>query len=831
LAQGALQGGWAGGGVHRVPGGLHFCRRPLRHAPAAMRRVNIKSTADGFQDWSLDIDLERGATVAELKEVLAAPPHSLPVESSTKVLWKTSNGVHMALLNEEKARANVVLLDVAPTTRVLRFPEGFLWGTATASYQIEGATDQDGRTPSIWDIFSQTPGNVHCDDTGEVACEHYTRFRADVKLMKELGLPAYRFSISWSRLLPAGTGNVNAMAVDFYGALIDELIANNITPIATIYHWDLPQCLEDKYGGWLGREVVEDFEHYADACFRSFGDRVKYWITLNEPWCACVLGYGSGEHAPGHKSASSTEPYLAAHHMILAHAKAVRRYHSNFRAKQAGKIGITLNMDFKEPLTLSPGDIAAQGRAMDWQLGWFADPIYRGDYPESMRRRCRSRLPTFTQAEKDLVKGTSDFFGLNHYSTDYVAAPADWAPLPANSEPRPSKSYFEDQEVDQRSDPNWKKTDMGWDIVPWGLGRMCEWIQREYSPPGGIIVTENGCAVREDTLDMAMNDTKRVEYFQGYLTQLQRAIEGGADVRGYFAWSFMDNFEWAFGYAKRFGIVYVDRPTQARTPKASARMFSEIVRENALRVPSRVALASAFKPHPLRSEGTKADGEPKPFGGSSSEKKKGKRKPGGQSPKQSSGRVDGMGDTITAVDAKKMLQELAVEYEGDACQTALAAIYKQYAADGDDMVMVKARRETCAPIQHAILPKYGFCPTPAGILRATVTLRHDALLAADDEVQSLSRHVQYLVNEFPALGLEGVIANSKPPPPNSKAAAVRDAEAKLRESRAQARQEATLREANLGTEKVCGECHKQKKHGKHGDGIWYCSDCWSTWGK
>merc|ERR1740129_734015 len=203
-------------------------------------------------------------------------------------------------------------------------------------------------------------------------------------LMKELGLPAYRFSISWSRLLPAGTGNVNAMAVDFYGALIDELIANNITPIATIYHWDLPQCLEDKYGGWLGREVVEDFEHYADACFRSFGDRVKYWITLNEPWCACVLGYGSGEHAPGHKSASSTEPYLAAHHMILAHAKAVRRYHSNFRAKQAGKIGITLNMDFKEPLTFSPGDIAAQGRAMDWQLGWFADPIYRGDYPEAL---------------------------------------------------------------------------------------------------------------------------------------------------------------------------------------------------------------------------------------------------------------------------------------------------------------------------------------------------------------------------------------------------------------------------------------------------------------
>jgi len=476
----------------------------------------------------------------------------------------------------------------------LTFPKDFVWGSATASYQIEGGSTDGGRTPCIWDTFAATPGKVKDGDNGAVACDHYNRWREDVKLMKNLGLPAYRFSISWSRLLPTGRGEANPDAIRFYGGLIKELVANNIKPLVTLYHWDLPQCLQDEYAGWLDRRIIDDFEHYASTCFRCFGEHVKSWITFNEPWCSTVLGYANGEMAPGRKECPDTEPYLAAHHIILAHAKAVRRYRSEFKASQKGDIGITLNMDWREPLTTSSDDVAASQRSMDWQLGWFADPIWKGDYPESMKTRCGQRLPSFTEEEKELVKGTSDFFGLNHYSTAYAFKPKGKAETTSMWGNVQSGGYFDDQDCELLDDPEWARTDMDWGVVPWGLRRLCLYIHNTYQSEGGIVVTENGCAVFEPDAQTAQKDSFRVNFLQSYIAQLHGAIEDGADVRGYFAWSLMDNFEWALGYSKRFGIVRVDYKTQERTVKASGKMFGELAQKNILRLPRAVHQASEF---------------------------------------------------------------------------------------------------------------------------------------------------------------------------------------------------------------------------------------------
>lgn len=476
----------------------------------------------------------------------------------------------------------------------LDFPKDFIWGSATAAYQIEGGAFEGGRTACIWDTFCATEGKVKNGDNGTTACDHYHRFKEDVKLMKELNLPAYRFSISWSRLLPKGRGEPNPEAVKFYRGLLDELLKNNIKPLATIYHWDLPQCLEDEYGGWLSRQVIDDFEHYSATCFKCFGDKIQSWITFNEPWCSTVLGYANGEMAPGKKEKPETEPYIAAHHIILSHARAVKTYREKFQAKQGGQIGITLNMDWRHPLTEAEGDKAAAQRALDWQLGWFADPIWKGDYPESMRKRCGDRLPSFTEEEKQLIKGTSEFFGLNHYSTAYVAAPKGQAKTLSIWGNVQAGGYFDDQEVELIDDPRWGRSDMDWGVVPWGLKHMCEYIQKEYQPQGGILVTENGCAVADDDVQVAKYDAFRVDFYQGYIAQMHRAIQAGADVRGYFAWSLMDNFEWALGYSKRFGMVHIDYETQQRTPKQSALFFSEIVKSNKLILPASALEESDF---------------------------------------------------------------------------------------------------------------------------------------------------------------------------------------------------------------------------------------------
>lgn len=450
------------------------------------------------------------------------------------------------------------------------FSHDFVWGSATSAYQIEGATKEDGRGLSIWDTFCEQPGTIMDGRNGDVACDHYHRMESDVRLMKELGLQAYRFSIAWPRILPSGTGEVNAAGVAFYNRLIDTLIAHDIEPWITLYHWDLPQALEDTNGGWLGRETVNAFGGYARVCFQAFGDRVKHWITINESWTVAVNGYNNGVHAPGRSENPSTEPYIVAHHLILAHAKAARIYHNEFAPIQNGLIGVSHCADFRYPLTDSSKDKDAAERAMLFQLGWFADPIFKGEYPKEMRQRLGHRLPQFTHEEKKELVGSTDFLGLNHYSSLLASEPTE---IPTYG------GYWADIAVSFGARDDWRRNDMGWPIVPDGCREMLKWIARRYHNPI-IYMTENGSAEPEPFLELALHDEARRNYFEDYLRACAEAIEAGVRLRGYFAWSLMDNFEWQFGYQKRFGLLYVDFDTQVRTPKLSAEWYRETILAN-----------------------------------------------------------------------------------------------------------------------------------------------------------------------------------------------------------------------------------------------------------
>lgn len=504
----------------------------------------------------------------------------------------------------------------APATQpgFLQFSENIFFGAATAAYQIEGAAQEGGRKPSIWDDFARTPNYTEHGATGDVACDHYYRFREDVEIMSQLGLQSYRFSISWSRLMPDGEGHVNEAAVEFYSGLIDALLDKGIRPWVTLYHWDLPSALEADFGGWLGPKarVSAAFGGYARACFERFGDRVKDWITLNEPWCVAVLGYNTGAHAPGRDAAPDIEPYVAAHNLLLAHAEAVRIYREDFAEHQAGQIGIALNADWRQPRDPArQEDVTAARRAMEFSLGWFAHPVFFGDYPCCMRETCGDRLPKFTDEESDRLRGSSDFFGLNSYSTNFAA------PL---SKDLKGTGYWADIGVEWwHYDGDWEKTDMGWPIVPWGFRELLLYVHRAYRAPGGVVVTENGCACEPDAsleLDKrpgalepqpaaksrpgerprrpgakkarwedTFEDPQRVRFFRAHLSAVHAARAGGADVRGYFAWSLLDNFEWSFGYTKRFGIVRVDYATQKRTIKASGRFLAKVIAERGFQAP------------------------------------------------------------------------------------------------------------------------------------------------------------------------------------------------------------------------------------------------------
>ena len=458
-----------------------------------------------------------------------------------------------------------------------QFPDDFNWGTATASYQIEGGWLEGGKGLSIWDAFTHLPGKIKQGHTGDVTCDHFHRFREDVALMAEQGLKAYRFSIAWSRIYPQGIGEVNPEGIRFYSELIDELLKHGITPWVTLYHWDLPLALELEADGWRNPAIAEHFGNYARTCFAAFGDRVKHWITLNEPWVVAIFGHGNGIMAPGR--ASNHEPYRVAHNLLRSHAMAVDVYRKEFQQEQQGLIGITNNCDWREPLTDKAEDKKAARRALEFFLGWFADPIYFGDYPEVMKQRVAERLPEFSDADKALLKGSSDFFGLNHYTTLYASEMTDENRHAAD--PYGNGGISEDQDVLLTSDPQWEKSIMGWSVVPWGCRKLLHWVDQRYGSPD-IVITENGCSLKDACVDGVVDDPIRIAFLKGYLEECHQAIAEGVRLKGYFVWSFMDNFEWAHGFTQRFGINYVDYETGARIPKASARWYADVIERNGL---------------------------------------------------------------------------------------------------------------------------------------------------------------------------------------------------------------------------------------------------------
>lgn len=453
------------------------------------------------------------------------------------------------------------------------FPKDFLWGAATAAYQIEGAADEDGRGPSIWDTFVKIPGKIKDGDTGDVACDHYHRYKDDVKLMKAMGLKSYRYSISWSRVIPDGTGAINEKGLQFYKDLTDELIANGITPAVTLYHWDLPEALQQT-GGWLSPDMAPAFANFADVMFDALGDKVKLWFTLNEPWTTSIAGYGQGGQAPGLKD-MATNPYDAGHNQLLAHAAAAKVYKEKYQKKQNGKIGLVLSTEWKEPLCQkSVPDQEAAERSLVWYLAWFADPIYKGDYPAEMKERVGDRLPVFTEEQKEDLKGSVDFFAINHYATNLLQGP---------TEKIEAGNYFSDLNGWIMMDPKWAKGDASWlSVVPWGMRRLLRWIKNRYDDPI-IYVTENGLSVKGESdmpLAEALNDQERIDYLKGYVSEMWKAITfDKVKVQGYYHWSLLDNFEWSDGYSVRFGLVHVDYTNQKRTLKASAKTYADMIKK------------------------------------------------------------------------------------------------------------------------------------------------------------------------------------------------------------------------------------------------------------
>ncbi|MFF2201903.1 GH1 family beta-glucosidase [Streptomyces sp. NPDC058145] len=471
-----------------------------------------------------------------------------------------------------------------PTTRPaadLSFPPGFVWGAATAAYQVEGAAAEDGRTPSIWDTFSHTPGRVRNGDTGDIAADHYHRYRGDVALMKDLGLQAYRFSVSWSRVQPTGRGPAVERGLDFYRRLADELLEAGITPVATLYHWDLPQELEDA-GGWPQRDTAQRFAEYAETVGRALGDRVGVWTTLNEPWCSAFLGYGSGVHAPGRTDPAAT--LRAAHHLNLAHGRAVGALRSVLPS--SAQLSITLNLHQVRPLTDAPGDAEAARRIDAVGNRIFTGPILDGAYPEDLLADT-ARIVDWDE----LVRGDDlaeisrpiDVLGVNYYSPTVVSMPADGAGATKNDGHGASDhSPWTGSEDVSFHLANDELTAMNWAIDADGLHTLLAGMAAAH-PGLPLMVTENGAAFDDYVSpEGKVNDPQRIAYLHGHLDAVRRAIADGVDVRGYFLWSLLDNFEWSYGYSKRFGAVYVDYGTQRRIPKASAHWYTDVIRRNAL---------------------------------------------------------------------------------------------------------------------------------------------------------------------------------------------------------------------------------------------------------
>ena len=438
------------------------------------------------------------------------------------------------------------------------FPKNFVWGAATSSFQIEGATKTDGRGASIWDTFSATPGKTRNGDTGEPGCDHYNRLESDLDLMKELNLEAYRFSVSWSRVLPSGRGRVNQKGLSFYERLVDGLLERNITPWLTLYHWDLPQALEDA-GGWSARDTVFAFEEYAHVLSECLGDRVKHWITHNEPWCAAYLGYQTGYFAPGVQD--TKRAVQASHHLLLSHGLSVPIIRSN---SSDAKVGITLNLWPVHAATDSSEDLAAAKRLDALNNRWYLDPLYGRGYPQEILDMYGQHAPEIQAGDLEKISVPTDFLGVNYdirhlvkHSENAGELKVEWV-----------KSDLE-------------RTDFDWEIYPDGLRELMVNLGQEY-PVNGLYITESGACYDDEVIDGQVHDEKRRKYLELHLEASLAAVRDGAPMMGYFAWSLMDNFEWAEGYARRFGIVHVDFETQKRTIKGSGHFYQNFLKGSVL---------------------------------------------------------------------------------------------------------------------------------------------------------------------------------------------------------------------------------------------------------
>lgn len=439
---------------------------------------------------------------------------------------------------------------------MIRFPEGFLWGAATSAYQIEGSTRADGAGPSIWDRFCHSPGRILDGQSGDVACDHYRRWPEDVALMRELGLGSYRFSLAWGRILPEGTGRVNARGLDHYSRLVDALLEAGIAPNVTLFHWDLPAALDDR-GGWLNPDAPKWFEDYARIVFDALDDRVPMWATLNEPWVVTDGGYLFGVNAPGHRSLYETP--IASHHLMLAHARAVRAY----REQGRHRIGLVVNLEPKDCSSTQPADLAATQRADAYMNRQYLDAALLGRYPDEMREIFGAAWPEFPAEELASLREPFDFLGINYYTRNVVAHDDSLPPVRARAVRQSQSTY----------------TETGWEVHAASLERVLLWVTERYGRMP-LYVTENGAAFYDppSPIDGQIEDPLRVDYYRQHLRAVHAAIQQGADVRGYYAWSLLDNFEWASGFTKRFGLIHVDYATQRRTIKRSGRYYRDVIR-------------------------------------------------------------------------------------------------------------------------------------------------------------------------------------------------------------------------------------------------------------
>ncbi|WP_327085190.1 GH1 family beta-glucosidase [Nonomuraea sp. NBC_01738] len=452
------------------------------------------------------------------------------------------------------------------------FPPGFAWGAATSAFQIEGAVSEDGRGPSIWDTFTARPGRVVGGETGEVAIDHYHRYRDDVKIMADLGLSAYRFSVSWPRVQPAGSGRVNPEGLDFYKRLVDELLEHGIDPWLTLYHWDLPQPLEDA-GGWPVRDTAYRFAEYAHLVHEALADRVHTWATVNEPWCAAFLGYASGEHAPGRREPVSA--IRAAHHLNLAHGLAVQ-------ALRPSRVGGCVNLYAISPATEDDHDAARRIDGLQNRL--FLDALLKGAYPPDVLRDLDMDLGFVHDGDMEIISTPIDLLLVNYYSRFTVSQQPGGA-ASASAAPTDSGSPWVGSEHISFSGGGRPVTAMGWEIDAGGLLEVLTRLRDEY-PAIPLVVSENGAAFDDTLTGGRVHDAERIAYLEDHLKACLDAIGHGIPLEGYFAWSLMDNFEWAWGYGKRFGLVHVDFGTQARTPKDSALWYAEIIRQNKAHEPT-----------------------------------------------------------------------------------------------------------------------------------------------------------------------------------------------------------------------------------------------------